>query len=304
MGTTLEAAEPARQTVRVPRRSQETPTFRRRRLGVRLRDARGERRAADVARALGKGWGESKISRIENGVSVSVPDVRKLLRQYETPRDEADELIKLATLAKQGTWFGDYRSALPRDFGSFAELEQDATAIWHYQETLIPGLLQTQAYAREILHAGRLGADDDELDKRLEARMVRRELFARDVSPRLTFVIAEFALRLPVGDTRTGIEQMQRLLDDARLPNVTLHIVPTSAGPHASIGFPHVIFSLAGVSDVAYAEELYGNRYVEDPDVVAKYRLAFESVLARSLGADASAALIAQVKKERERDQH
>lgn len=293
----------ARQTAGVPKTSQEQPTWRRRRLGTRLRAQRGERRAIDVANAMGKGWSDSKISRIENGVSsVSVPDVRKLLRLYDTTAPDFDELVKLARHTQQVGWWHDYRSVLPRDFGSFAELESDATSISAYEETLIPGLFQSEDYALEIMQAGRLQDSDEEIGQRLEARMARRELFETDAPPRLTSVIGETALRLSAGGPRVMKGQLRQLLDDGERDHVSVHVVPNSAGPHAATGFPFTVFELpGGVAPVVYSEQLRSSRYDEDPDAVAEYRLAFNAVRARALSPTDSAALMAQIMKEQDR---
>lgn len=280
----------------------EKPTFRRRRLGERLRRLRGDRRAVDVVPGLGAGWSDSKISRIENGVSgLSVPDARKLLRAYATPEPEFAELVTLTRHAQQVGWWHDYKSVLPRDFGSYGELESDAVAIANYEETLVPGILQTPAYALEILQAGRLQDGDEEIERRLDVRMTRREILDRDTPPKTTFVLSETALRLPVGGPHVMVEQLRALLADADRPAVTVQVVPVGTGPHSATGFPHTIFTLPGdVIDVVYTEQLYGSRYDEDPETVARYRLAFNIVRAAALSPADSVALIERLEKELE----
>lgn len=288
-----------RHTVRVPRsRRPERPTYRRSNLGRLLRHQRGERRAVDVAAALGAGWSDSRISRIESGESgVTVPDVRVLLNHYGTPDPDRTQIIELAKLARQVGWWDDYKRDLPPGFGVFAELEEDAEQVFAIDENLVSGVLQTADYALEVMQAGRLQDSEAEIERRVAARMARRDILDRENPPKMTFVISETALQLPVGGPVVMRGQLQQLLDDADRPNVSIHLVPTSAGPHAATNSPFTLFDLPrGVLSVVYSELFLGSRYEEDAEIVAKYRLAFNAARAVALSTADSAARMAELK--------
>lgn len=261
---------------------------------------RGERRLTDVASELGGTWSDSKLSKIENGrTAISVQDVRKLLRVYGTRQPAFDEIIRLTRHAQQVSYADDYKEALPRDFGSFAELEYDAVSISSYDETLIPGLLQTEAYALEILRAGQFQDSEDEIAQRFEARMTRREILQRSEPPRLAYVLSETTLRMPVGGPQTMHDQLRHLATLAQYANLALNVVPLGSGPHAASGFPFMIFTMPDdLAEVVYSEQFCGSKYDEDPQIVTRYRLAFNTARAQALGAADSLALIERIMKE------
>lgn len=296
------AFEP-RQTDRVPkRRKPERPTYRRSNLGRRLREQRerSNRRAVDVAEALGEGWSDSRISRIESGESgVTVPDVREMLAHYGTAEPERTEILELAKLARRVGWWDDYKKALPPGFGVFAELEEDAEQILFLDENLVTGNLQTRDYALAVMQSGRLQDSETEIERRLDARMARREILERENAPKMIFVISESALHLPVGGPVVMRGQLQQLLRDAERPNVDIHVVPTYLGPHAATNSPFTIFDLpSGIRSVVYCELFFGSRYEEDEEIIDRYRLAFNAARAVALSTSDSAARIAEISAE------
>lgn len=276
------------------------PTWRGRRLGQELRNERGDRRAEDVVAQLGRGWSTSKLSRIENGQHVPLASIRQLLRLYGTSPERTEHLLAWAELARRGTWLTNQgTSVFPHDVAWFAEIEQDAVAQRCYCEMLVPGLLQTQEYAREVLQ-GLSFSDDSAIEQRLSVRAERQQILDRDHPPRLTFIIAEYALRMMVGGPLVMDNQLQRLQEDAERPDVTLLVVPSSVGRMPCTSFPFTIFTMPGEDEleVVYAEQLFGNWYADDQETIRRYTLAFKAARSQALSPADSAATIAAIQKE------
>lgn len=250
-----------------------------------------------MARALG--WHPSKLSRIEHGETrTTTTDVRKLLDLYDADEQERTGLVALTREAGLPGWWHEYNSVLPRDFGSFIDLEREATVISTYETADVPGLLQTEPYARAQLRAGRFTDSDEEIERRVEARMARQELLNRRHPPRMRFVMNEGAVRRLVGGAKVMRGQLARLIEIGGSLMTSVAVVPYVAGAHAAtVSF--ALFDFDGDDPpIVYSELLGSSVYVEKPEAVTLYRAAFDDVLAAALSPVESAALMADIEKE------
>ncbi|GAA2983993.1 helix-turn-helix domain-containing protein [Actinokineospora diospyrosa] len=279
-----------------------SPTVRRRRLAAELRRFReaAELTIDEVAEKLE--CSASKISRIETGhVSVTPRDVRDLAELYGIVDEQRDALVQLAREARQKGWWHAYNEVFT---GAFVGLEADSSALRAYQALIVPGLLQTPAYTRAVLHAIRPDAQQAEIDMRVEARLTRQRLLTDPHPPEYWAVMDEAVLRRLTGGPEVMREQLLKLVEVARLPNVTIQVVPFSAGAHAGMEAPFLILGFPDQvdPDVVYVESTANGVYLESPADVHKYSLLFDHLRAAALRPDDSVALVQRVTEELIRD--
>jgi hypothetical protein len=251
------------------------PTVSRMQLGARLR---GHRIAADVTREAA-GYSirasESKISRMELGrVGFKERDVTDLLTLYGV--DDQTELLALVREANRPGWWQAYSDVLPTWFLNYLDLEQAAELIRTYEIQFVPGLLQTEDYARAVIAIGHGRGSKRELDRRVELRMARQTMLARADSPRLWAVIDEAVLLRPMGGRATHRAQLESLLALTESRVVRLQVVPFSAGGHAAAGgaFSILRFAHEEVPDLVFLEQLTGSLYLDRPEDVDQYAAA------------------------------
>jgi transcriptional regulator with XRE-family HTH domain len=210
--------------------SAEVSSTQRRRLRTVLRQLRTEAALTQEQVAGEMDWSLSKVIRIETGaVSVSVNDVRALLTLYSvTDRGRADGIIELARVARQRPWWYAYREHYSPAFQSYLDLEAGAAVLKFFHPAMIPGLLQTEDYARAAIVATAFAHEaDDRLDLDVDVRQRRqRAIFDQPNPPRIVVVLEEPALRRPLGGTATMRGQLRRLLEVQELPHADLHVLP------------------------------------------------------------------------------
>jgi len=174
--------------------------------------------------------------------------------------DEAERaaLLALAQQANVPGWWHTYGDVVPSWFEPYLGLEQGASVIRCYEVQFIPGLLQTEDYARAVIQLGHSDATPAEVERRVSLRMERRRLITRPDPPRLWAVIDEAAFHRPIGGDATMRRQIQHLIDIAALPHVTIEMMPFSAGGHAAAGGPITILRFAqdAIPDMVYLEHL------------------------------------------------
>ena len=213
--------------------SAEVSSTQRRRLRTVLRQLRTEAALTQEQVAGEMDWSLSKVIRIETGaVSVSVNDVRALLTLYSvTDRARADGIIELARVARQRPWWYAYREHYSPAFQSYLDLEAGAAVLKFFHPAMIPGLLQTEDYARAAIVATAFGHEADErVDLDVDVRQRRqRAIFDQPNPPRIVVVLEESALRRPLGGTATMRGQLRRLLEVQELPHAALHVLPFTA---------------------------------------------------------------------------
>jgi len=254
------------------------PTVLRILLGAYLRRLREARRisldaAGNVIRAS-----PSKISRLEAGrVGFKDRDVVDLLAFYGvTDEKERQALRDLAVRASSPGWWHDYADVLPSWFDAYVGLEEAASAIHGYQLQFVPGLLQTEDYARGVIMIGY--SNPREINRRVSLRMARQAVLARPDPPSLTMVLDEALLRRPIGGSRAMRAQLKHLIDVAQLPHVTIQVMPFKAGGHAAMGGAFSLLSFAeyDLPDMVYIEQLTSAQYLDKPDVVGGYLAVME----------------------------
>jgi transcriptional regulator with XRE-family HTH domain len=252
-----------------------SPTVRRRELGAILRSLRQARdmTVEQVAEALL--CSQSKVSRMETGSrAATLRDVRDLCELYGvTDPAEQDRLMDLARDAKQVGWWQGY--SLP--YTTYVGLEQEAVALRVYQSAVVPGLFQVADYTRAIHQVGIPRFDDALIEQRVQERDTRQEVLARSDPPRVDVVIDEAVLRRPVGGGRVMSGQLSHMIEIAKLPSVTLQVLPYSVGAHPALESDFVILDFGERSPrVVYVEGLVGQIYMERAQDVERYEQVFD----------------------------
>ncbi|WP_405620353.1 helix-turn-helix domain-containing protein [Streptomyces sp. NBC_00076] len=277
------------------------PTVRTRRLGSELRRLRvaSGLKLDDVSERVN--LPPSKISRVEKAfLGIKPDDLSRLLDVYGV--DDLEKRDALQSFARHGRtrgWWQPYRDVISPAYADLISLEADAADMRSYESTLIPGLLQTSAYARATIRAINMTSTDGEVDALVEVRMARQSVLTRPQPLQLWAVIHEAALRPRVKSAPQVMrEQLQKLLDIARLPHVSIQVLPLDAPPHVGMSgsFTVVGFPETSDLDVALLEHLTSALYVEDAAEVSRYGTAFEHLRAAALPFDESADLIERSK--------
>jgi transcriptional regulator with XRE-family HTH domain len=261
-----------------------SPTVRRRRLAAELRRLRERAGMTGDQVADRVGWSASKLSRIENAHTVpGDAEIRQLLDLYDVEGHSADELFALAQEAAGKGWWETYSPTLPPDYASLIGLETEARAALNWEPLIVPGLLQTGDYAREVTN-GYLERIDpvppSETRRRVEARLARQRVLTGDNPLQLSVVLDQSVLHRRFGDRSVMRSQIKRLLDLSDRDNISLRILqldgrhPIGTGAFVLLQFGEV--HDVTYQDVVYIENLTGGRYVEEEDEVFRYKRAFD----------------------------
>jgi hypothetical protein len=265
----------------------------------RLRDAAGVSRddAGYHIRASG-----SKISRLELGrVSFKERDVSDLLDLYHVGGEQKDQLVQLTREANATPWWQKYREVVPDWFQVYVGLEEAATLIRVYEVQFVPGLLQTEEYARAVVMQGSPGLSPDEVDNRVSVRLGRQRLFAKEENaPRLWAIVDEAALRRPMGGRDVLAGQVKRLMEAVSEPNITLQVMPFKYGGHGAEGgaFTIMRFPEADLPDMVYMEYLTGAHYIDKPEEVEVYAAVMERLSVAGTSPEKTRDILADVLKE------
>lgn len=258
------------------------PTALRIMLGAHLRRMREEAGITRAEAGYAIRGSESKISRLELGrVGFKVRDVEDLLSLYKlADEDERARLIKLAKDANNPGWWQRYDDITPNWFHSYLGLEMAAELIRTYEVQFVPGLLQTPDYARAVIRLGRgeRPLPSAEIDRLVALRETRQRIL--EGPARLWAIVDEAVLRRPIGGRAVLRAQLEHLAEMSRLPNVTLQILPFSAGGYAATGgaFTLLRFGDADLPDVVYIEHLTSAVYVDKREDVDEYVITMDSL--------------------------
>ncbi|MFC5661845.1 helix-turn-helix domain-containing protein [Kitasatospora misakiensis] len=275
------------------------PTVRRRQLGAELRRRREEAGLShdEVSDAL-TSMSQPKLSRIENGRGATkVDDVKKLLALYRC--EDTDLVSALVDLAKNGAhrgmWWQSYGAHIGQALGDLISLEASASSVRAYEGAFIPGLLQTPAYAREIIKKLSMRPNVN-VEALVDVRMARQGALTRTEPLTLWGVIHEAAIRSGVGGPKVMAEQLARLVDRASQPNINIQVMPIGAPAHHGMGGAFTIlgFPQRQDLDVALVEGTLSNFWVEDASDVEQYAAKFDAIRADALGLDDSLAIITE----------
>lgn len=272
------------------------PTVRRRQLGAelaRLREAAGMT-TRDAAEVLG--CSVAKIGHLERGrYGVRKAELASLLSVYSASAEVCEVLEEMRREGSQRGWWATYR--LPEWAKPFVGLESAASSVRTFELELVPGLLQTEAYARAVHTAGRHLTKPEDVEKRVSARMARQRRLTEPPSVlELWAVMSEAAICREVGGSEVMQEQLHALLELAALPNVKVQVLPFAAGAHGAMSGPLTVLSFPSHTDpdVGYQEYPVGGHLVEDVDAVARMSVIFDDLRAAAMSTRESAQLIAR----------
>ena len=240
------------------------------RLRTKLQEARSRvgKSRSNVATALD--WSVSKLLRIENGgVGVATADLIALARVYSLSDEDTDELIELARASRRPGIASEFQDVMTREFTRWLEFELDAQEIWQYEPKLVPGILQTPDYATSIVGAYDEESPLEDIERKVQARMLRAEYLLRPDGPRMSFIVDEAALRRGIGNERSddrdfsvmrsvfsnikklntvGRAQRGGSLEEDLNPNVSVQIMPFAYGAYAALRGPFEILKSSGSS--------------------------------------------------------
>ncbi|MFI6517968.1 helix-turn-helix domain-containing protein [Spirillospora sp. NPDC050679] len=273
------------------------PTVRLRRLAGELSSLRSKAGLTREAVAQRTGINQATLYRIETArTRPQTRTLRTLLDVYEVTEPRRSELTTLLKEAPQRGWLHTLASSLPERYASYIEFESAAHSVLNYECLFIPGLLQTEEYARAAIRGTLPGATREEIQNRVDARMKRQSILTGDDPLQLWAIIDEAALRRQVGGPQVMRGQMERLADLADLPNVTLQVIPFEAGAHPGMPGSFVVmrFPEPVGPDLVYVDSQAGDLFLEEEADITRYSLVFEHLRAAAAAPDKSASLIVE----------
>ncbi|RDD85016.1 helix-turn-helix transcriptional regulator [Streptomyces parvulus] len=276
------------------------PTTRRRQLGAELRRLR-ELTGLTLEDAGSRvGISKATLSRYETKEgTVKWPAVDALCREYAATDEERTALVELAKGARIQGWWRSLSDPIPDSMNLMLTLEDEVVREDHYACMYIPGLLQTRAYAEAVHRASEVRCGEREVQHMVDIRMKRQELLERDEPPHIWCVIDEAAIRRQVGGREVMRKQLTHLMSYAERPHVTVQVLPFTLGAHAAaVGSFVTLRGQTRELDVVYVDLLGGGLFMEKPEELERYRLAFDYLSAQALDLESSAALIDRVSKE------
>lgn len=273
----------------------EPSPMRRRQLGMELRRLRELAGKTQEQASEWTGLQATAMSKIERGKQKITAGHLKLLMQfYDVGSPHTDALERLRKEADKRGWWADYGNDVPDWFKGYLGMETAAADMWTYEPELIPGLLQTSDYTKAITAATN-PAYADQAERFAEVRAARQKRLT-DADPlTLRAVINEAAIRRPVGSAEVMRTQLDRLAEAAALPNVTLQVLPFTAGEHPAMlsGFTALRFPEEPLN-VVYVEFDVGAIYLERPSQVERYVQTFEQLVSLALTEGETAELLDQ----------
>ncbi|MGH3222521.1 MAG: helix-turn-helix domain-containing protein [Streptosporangiaceae bacterium] len=244
------------------------------------------------------GWSVAKVYRIEGDrVRVLPRDVQRLLTLYGITGEQAGTVMELARMARVKDWWHQYSGAIPEWFQFYVGLEAAASAMQEYNAELVTGLLQTEAYARAVMTAAMRPDDNDEIERQIAVRLERQKRLVAPDAPALWAVMNEAVLHRQVGGPQVMAAQLAHIGQLATRPNVTVQVLPFTAGAHPAMlgSFTVMQFPDPADRDVVYLEAETGALYLDKPQDVRRYSLMIDYLRAQALGPAESRALIAQL---------
>lgn len=278
-----------------------TPTLRLRRLSAELRRLRADAGLTREEVSSRTGINEATLYRLET--AKARPQGRTLIALLYlygvTDEDQRAELAALARRSDEESWLESFPAELPTPYTTYIAFEGESRSLRNYECLFVPGLLQTEDYARAALERGMLTATKEEIAREVEARMSRQAVLTRDEPLRLWTIVDEAALHRPVGGVEVMKAQLARLAEAAELPHVTLQALPYAVGGHPGMGGSFVIMQFdADGSDVVYIETQGGSLFLESDTDVSRFGAIFEHLRALALPPHASVELIRSVARD------
>ncbi|WP_150236402.1 helix-turn-helix domain-containing protein [Nocardiopsis quinghaiensis] len=287
---------------RTPVPSDTTPTFRRLLLGRELRELRETKGLTAKAVSSEMEVAASWVTRIENGQrGIQIRDLKRLFELYDLGDERKKEkLLELARQAKQQGWWEPYKSTLPPRYADYVGLESSACSIRNAEVIVVPGLLQTEDYARHLLTHGMHDFTSEEVESRLRVRLQRQQnLLDRPEETCLDAILDEAVLRRQVGGPGIMREQLAHLLSSAELGNITLRVLPLASGVHAGASGSFVILDFPGAAmdPIPYIETVAGDLYLEKRSDIETCEATWSYLKSQALRPAESVATVAEIMK-------
>ena len=278
-----------------------SPAMTRRRLRLELRRARLDAGLTQEQTARAMDWSLSKLIRIENGTNnISTNDLKALAEYYKVPDEEqVTEWLALARTSRERTWWST--ADISKPLAQLIEYENAASLSRHFQDLVVPGLLQTADYMRASTRQLTPDVSDSRVDRVVDVRQKRQELLDRADAPQMFFVLDESVIRRVVGSKSLMRDQLQRMIEDTEKPNITIEVVPFTAGLVPGLQAPFVIqeFSDASDDELLYLESPRGDALIrDDREEVLAYREYFEQLRRASLGPEGTIKFLNEVTAE------
>lgn len=278
------------------------PTVRHRRLAAELRRLREEAGLTQEEVSERTGKDRSTLYRLENAQQrPQRSTLIQLLDLYGVDQSRRAELLTVLREAGQRGWMQPYSSDLPEIYSDYISFEAEARSVSNYESLFVPGLLQTEDYARAVIRGTVPHASTEQVENRVAARMERQALLTREDPPKLWAIMDEAAVRRLVGGRAVMGEQLARIRETAALPNVTAQVIPYDAGAHPGMPGSFIVLEFPDPADqsLIYLDSMAGDLFLEDDLEIRRYILMFEHLRAAALRPDESTALLTAIAQER-----
>lgn len=274
-----------------------SPVVQRRRLRAELRRARLEAGLTQEQVASAMDWSLSKLIRIENGtVNISTNDLKVILAHYKIIDEERTaEFLALSRGARERSWWSGYRDVASPRLLQMIEYEAASIITRNFQPLMVPGLLQTEEYARNVYQRLNPQESASRLESLVEVRMRRQELLGRSDAPLLFFIIDQAVVHRIVGGKAAMRRQLNQMIELAGMPNVTIEVVPFEAGAHPGLLGSFLIYEFPDTADddALWLEGPTGDLLSRDnPEEILNFREKFEQLRQISLGPEGSVSFL------------
>lgn len=283
-----------------------SPTVKRRRLAITLRGLRETKKltVTDAARRVERDptW-LSRIENVESGIHTN--DLRALLELYGVKEPELSAILDVGRHAKQRGWWQPYNSVLPDWFTNYVGLEAEASVVRTYECQVVPGLLQTEDYARATVRMAPTSATSAEIDKQVALRVSRQAILTGDDPPQYRAILDQAVLHREVGGRRVLREQLEHLVELAEQPHIQILVLPYEAGMGFDGSF--IILDFPPIPEpypqdtaddrMVYVDILTGAHYLEKPHEIAAYTQAYEQLCTHALRPEQSIDLVRTIAK-------
>jgi transcriptional regulator with XRE-family HTH domain len=279
------------------RKTDETVEVMKRRLRSTLRQARDKAGLTQKDAADQQGWSVSKIVRIELGAVLASPaDVRALLSLYGfgDPKLVAD-MADLAKRAREGKGYAEYADVYSAEALDLFGNESAAKVIYKYEPVLVPGVFQTEDYARAVLFAFK--NSQESVERKLEVRLARRQILEGDPRPELNFIISETSVRTPVGGSAVMRHQLDHLCELATQSNISLQLLPFAAGVHLGLGEAFTVLQFdETLEDLLFLEAAAKDTVSrDDPLLISRYLERFAELKQAAAAPEQSVVLLQEI---------
>lgn len=270
------------------------PSIRRRQLGAALRQLRVDANETREQTAFVLGCSPTKVTYLESGRNVIGKTELIVLIQHYGAEEKLATLEELRQEANKRGWWSTAR--LPEWLAAYVGLETEASSVRSFEMELIPGLLQTGQYAREV-HALRGHLTSDDLERRVKARLRRQERLTASDPLQLSAVVSEAALARCARQPSVAGDQFRQLLDWANRPNIEIRVLPFDVGLHSGMAGAFTVLSFPDelLPDAGWQEYALGGHIIDDASDVAFLATLYDELRSQALGCDESLTLLAEL---------